>query len=162
MIDSLIAGLRANSCTVVGPLALDDARNAVLDRAHGLVAWNDDVPFAASGGVLTPHDATWRDRIAEVEVGVTGAWLAVAEPATMALAAAPGSPRATSLLPPAHVCVLRASDVVASLADALARVERLPSALTWIGGPSRTGDLEMIITLGVHGPRTLDVVLLDD
>jgi len=36
----------------------------------------------------------------------------------------------------------------------------LPSALTWIGGPSRTGDLEMITTLGVHGPRAVEVVLL--
>jgi len=161
MIDTLIAGLRANDCTVVGPLSPDDARNAVLDRAHGLVAWNDDVPLVPPEGVLTPHDPTWTDRIAEVDVGVTGAWLAVAEPATMALAAAPGSPRATSLLPPAHVCVLRASNVVESLADALAKVGQLPSALTWIGGPSRTGDLEMIITLGVHSPRTLDVILLN-
>jgi L-lactate dehydrogenase complex protein LldG len=36
----------------------------------------------------------------------------------------------------------------------------MPSALTWIGGPSRTGDLEMITTLGVHGPRAVEIVLI--
>ncbi|HWS46659.1 MAG TPA: LUD domain-containing protein, partial [Acidimicrobiia bacterium] len=69
------------------------------------------------------------------------------------------------LVPPAHVCVVRTADVVDTLADALARLAAtasdLPSALTFVGGPSRTGDLEMILTLGVHGPRTVDVVLVD-
>jgi len=162
MIDTLVAGLRANDCTVVGPLAFDNARAAVFARTRGLVAWNNDVPFRAPDGVLTPDNPGWTDRIAAVDVGITGARFAVAEPATIALAAAPGSPRATSLIPPAHVCVLRVGDVVASLADAIDRVHPLPSALTWIGGPSRTGDLEMIITLGVHGPRTVDVILLQD
>jgi L-lactate dehydrogenase complex protein LldG len=162
MIDALVAGLRANDCTVVGPLAFEGAREAVLARAVGLVAWNDDVPFPAPDGALTPDDPSWADRIAAIDVGVTGARLAVAEPATIALAAVPGSPRATSLIPPAHVCVLRTRAVVASLTDAIERVRPLPSALTWIGGPSRTGDLEMIITLGVHGPRTVDVVLVED
>ncbi len=51
---------------------------------------------------------------------------------------------------------------MATFADAIARVAAgpLPSALTWIGGPSRTGDLEMIQTLGVHGPAAVEVVLV--
>jgi L-lactate utilization protein LutC len=87
----------------------------------------------------------------------------VARPAAIGLAAAPGSPRGTSLVPPDHVCVLRVADLVDTLADAMQTLAagELPSALTWIGGPSRTGDLEMITTLGVHGPRTVEVVLLD-
>ena len=95
-------------------------------------------------------------------VDLTGAEIAVSDPATIGLVAAPGSPRATSLVPHTHLCVLRVADVVPTLADAFARVvERgMPSALTWIAGPSRTGDLEMILTLGVHGPRTVEVVLL--
>jgi L-lactate dehydrogenase complex protein LldG len=76
--------------------------------------------------------------------------------------AAPHVPRAISLLPPVHVCVLRASDVVPDLAGAIASFAgSLPSALTWIGGPSRTGDLEMITTLGVHGPTVVEVVIVD-
>ncbi len=95
-------------------------------------------------------------------VGVTGAHLAVARPAAIALAASVGSPRGTSLVPPDHICVLRTADVMETLADAMQAIAagELPSALSWIGGPSRTGDLEMITTLGVHGPRTVEVVLL--
>jgi L-lactate dehydrogenase complex protein LldG len=113
--------------------------------------------------LLAPDDRAWITRLPDAAVGITGSRLAVAEPAAIALAAAPGSPRGTSLLPPAHVCVVRVADVMPTLADAMAVIaaHELPSALTWIGGPSRTGDLEMITTLGVHGPRAVDVVLLD-
>ena len=65
-------------------------------------------------------------------------------------------------MPHTHLCVLRVADVVPTLADAFAQVaERgVPSAMSWISGPSRTGDLEMILTLGVHGPRAVEVVLI--
>jgi L-lactate dehydrogenase complex protein LldG len=166
MIDAFIAGLRANTCTVEGPMQADDARDAILRRANGLVACNDDVPIsgiAEALGALTPDDPAWAAQLSRVEVGVTGARLAIAEPSAIALASGPGAPRATSLVPPAHVCVLRVTDVVASLDAAFDRIttSELPSALTWISGPSRTGDLEMVLTLGVHGPRTVDVILLE-
>ncbi len=170
MIDLFVAGLEANACTVVGPLGVDTARDAVVERARGVVACNDDVPIpdlvtrlrGAGADVLTPDNPMWGERLASVAIGVTGSWCAVAEPAAIGIMAAPGSPRATSLVPPAHVCVVRVADVVASLEDAFARLAStpLPSALTWVGGPSRTGDLEMILTLGVHGPRTVDVILV--
>ena len=170
MIDALVAGLRANSCTVHGPVGVDEARALIVARASGLVACNADVPvpglvdalLAHGLEVLDPGDPSWSERLPDVSVGITGARLAVADPPAIALVAAPGSPRATSLLPPEHVCVLRAGDVVATLTDAMTGIAAgdLPSALTWIGGPSRTGDLEMLTTLGVHGPRAVEVVLL--
>ncbi|MDP9335141.1 MAG: LUD domain-containing protein [Actinomycetota bacterium] len=170
MIDALIAGLRANSCTVLGPMSTDDARAAIVARASGLVACNEDVPVPGIVDallrrgleVLTPGDPHWTERLADAAVGITGARLAVAQPPAIALAAAPGSPRATSLVPPEHVCVLRVSDVVAAFEDAMEGIAagELPSALSWIGGPSRTADLEMITTLGVHGPRAVEVVLV--
>jgi L-lactate dehydrogenase complex protein LldG len=168
MIATFVEGLRADDCTVLGPFDADAATRAVLARVDGVAACNADVPVpqlrAQLTGVLTPDDAAWRERLPSAAVGITGAHIAVADPATIALAAAPGSPRATSLVPPRHLCVVRVSDVVPSLADAMARLgaKAMPSALTWIGGPSRTGDLEMIITLGVHGPRAVDVILLDE
>jgi L-lactate dehydrogenase complex protein LldG len=162
--DALVAGLRANDCTVAGPMGAGAARAEVLRRATGAVAWNADVPLVAPEGVLRPDDAAWMTGLPDADSGVTGARLAVAEPAALVLAAAPGSPRATSLVPPVHVCVVRIADVVPTIEAALAvlAAEPLPSAVTWIGGPSRTGDLEMILTLGVHGPRAVHVVLLDD
>ena len=172
MIDALIAALRANTCTVSGPMSVDDARTVIVERvpAPKLVAVNADVPIpgivdallARGIEVLLPADATWADRLADTDIGITGARLAVAEPAAIAIVAAPGSPRATSLVPPEHVCVLRVADVLPTLADAMQVIAagEMPSALTWVGGPSRTGDLEMITTLGVHGPRAVEVVLL--
>jgi L-lactate utilization protein LutC len=170
MLDALIDGLRANSCTVRDPMSVDDARAAIVGRRSGLVACNGDIGVPGlvaalqAGGceVMTPDDPAWNERLAAAAVGITGSRLAVTDPAAIALEAAPGSPRATSLVPPEHVCVVRVATVVATLADAMAAVAAadLPSALTWIGGPSRTGDLEMINTLGVHGPRAVEVVFL--
>jgi L-lactate dehydrogenase complex protein LldG len=166
MIPAFVEGLRANDCEVTGPLAVEDARRLLVHYARGTVALNGDVPIAGLadefGDVLLPDAPDWRTRLPDADIGVTGARVAVVDPATIALAATPGSPRATSLIPPVHVCVVRVGDVVPTLGDALARLaaDDLPSALTWIGGPSRTGDLEMILTLGVHGPRRVEVVLI--
>ena len=127
-------------------MSTDDARATVVERAaaHLLVACNDDVPLPGivdglrerGVEVLTPGDTTWAKRLADAEVGITGARLAVAQPAAIALAAAPGAPRATSLVPPEHICVVRVVDVVPTLADAMVDVAagEMPSALTWIGG----------------------------
>ena len=69
-------------------------------------------------------------------------------------------PRSTSLLPRTHVAVVEHDDLVASLADALARVPSpAPSAVTFVTGPSRSADIEQILTLGVHGPAQVHVVL---
>ncbi len=113
--------------------------------------------------VLRADDAEWRGRLPDAVVGVTGAAVAVAEQGVVGLACGPGSPRGTSLLPPVHVCVVRASDVVATFGDGIRRVgeSTLPSALTWVGGPSRTGDLGMTLTLGVHGPGAVEIVVVD-
>jgi L-lactate dehydrogenase complex protein LldG len=159
VIDAFAERLRANACVVHGPVAREAARDIVIERAHAFgstAALNADTPIDGLGDALTLADARHAD------VGITGSCIAVAEPAAIGLAAAPGSPRATSLVPPAHIVVVPVDRLVPTLADAFARVsaEPLPSALTWIGGPSRTGDLEMILTLGVHGPRVVEVVLL--
>jgi L-lactate dehydrogenase complex protein LldG len=175
MIERFVDELHTNSCVVHGPMEAYVARGVIVDRARSAgatVACNDDVGIpallqglrAAAIDVLTPDDASWSARLTDAAVGITGARIAVADPAAIGLVAAPGSPRATSLVPHVHLCVVRVADVVPTLTDALARVvdDGMPSALTWIGGPSRTGDLEMILTLGVHGPRTVEVVLIDE
>ncbi|WP_431906483.1 LutC/YkgG family protein [Micromonospora carbonacea] len=98
-------------------------------------------------------------RIAAVDGVVTAAALAVAETGTIVLDGAPDQGRrVVTLLPDVHVCVLRADQVVATVPDALARLDpRRP--LTWISGPSATSDIELDRVEGVHGPRNLHVVL---
>lgn len=115
---------------------------------------------ALGARVLLPEDDDWGTGIAAAGVGVTGAVRAAAATGTVAVACGPGSPRTTSLLPRAHVCVLAVNDVMEDLSLALASLPSLPSGLVWISGPSRSADLGMQITLGVHGPAAFDVVLV--
>jgi L-lactate dehydrogenase complex protein LldG len=173
---TLVVGLRANSCDVSECAARDVAATVVervgVHARGGRVALSSvdalvvDIGIeaalrAAGCELLLASDPEWTADLPGVAVGVTGSFCAVAEPSTVGLAATPGVPRATSLVPPVHVCIVKASDIVPAFADAVERLATtvLPSAVTWIGGPSRTGDLEMVQTLGVHGPRTVDVVI---
>ena len=178
VLQRFLAAARDNRCTVHGPLAPPAAGTTIASVASeradgGEVAVGDDplldelaIPdlLSARGAtMLRPTDPTWSTRIARATVGLTSARLGVADTGSLLLGSSAGSPRATGLLPPAHVCILRTGAIVAEVADALEILARdpLPSAVTWIGGPSRTGDIEFRITFSVHGPKTVDVVLID-
>ena len=95
---------------------------------------------------------------------LTGATLAIAETGTLVLQGVPGQGRrAATLVPDVHLCVVRMRDVVATVPEAMARLEgtaRLPT--TFVSGPSATADIEMTRIKGVHGPRFLHVFLLAD
>jgi L-lactate dehydrogenase complex protein LldG len=174
MIERLVDALEANRCTVRRcdqAQVVSTVATALAERGAGLVAFADSADMQRHGvldgiverfDVLLPHDTRWRERLPEAAVGLTGADVAAAAEGALALAAAPGSPRAVSVVPPAHVCVLDAARVEADFATAVTRLARepLPSALTWVTGPSRTGDLEMQLTYGIHGPLTVDVVVV--
>ena len=98
-----------------------------------------------------------------VQAGVTGALLGIAESGSLLLVSSPDSPLTSSLLPDIHIAILHRSDLVASLPEALARPEVLAApAAVIITGPSRTGDIEMALTIGVHGPKELHIFLIED
>lgn len=102
----------------------------------------------------------------DADVGITSADYAIADTGTLVLRSGGERHRLTSLLPPVHVCLLNARRILGSMGDLLALFdergearERLPQALTFITGPSRTADVEQTLALGVHGPHELHVLL---
>jgi L-lactate utilization protein LutC len=100
---------------------------------------------------------------AVAELGVTSAVAAIATTGTLVQDSTIAGGRSASLLPPAHLCVLPASRIVASSADVLRGLgdgRDLPSNIVLITGPSRSGDIEQIMTLGVHGPLAVEIAVL--
>jgi L-lactate dehydrogenase complex protein LldG len=163
--------------------ALAKARSILTDAgAEQVLTWDEaQLPLAGvhaalrqsgleplSSGVLAAADRQARLLdLDAVPACLTGADAAVAESGSFALVNGPGRGRLASLLPPLHVALLPAARIVRSLPEAMDLLmshfgpalfgER--SNLVFVTGPSRTADIELSLTLGVHGPREVHVVV---
>jgi L-lactate dehydrogenase complex protein LldF len=97
-----------------------------------------------------------------LKAGITGALCAVAETGTLVIPSGKGQLLSASLLSEIHIAVIRSSQIVLSLEEALQRNEvRNASAVALVTGPSRTADIEMTLTIGVHGPRELHIFIVE-
>ena len=96
------------------------------------------------------------------DVGITSAQAAIAETGTLVLDSARERHRLVSLVPPVHIAIVDAATIYATLGETLSMLQNgkeLSPAVTFITGPSRTADIELTLTIGVHGPQELYVII---
>ncbi len=131
---------------------------SVLVPADLPAEWRPRIPFPIEDAGQSPHEL---DRIGGV---ITGCALAIAETGTIVLdGGARQGRRAISLVPDYCLCIVRADQVVGIVPEAIARLHDAVGEgrpITFISGPSATADIELSRVAGVHGPRTLEAVLL--
>jgi L-lactate dehydrogenase complex protein LldG len=156
-------------------------------QAHEIVTWHsaalgaDLAPALGARGLDVqqmpgpePVGPAERERLraaaARADLGLTGVDLAVAETGTLVLVSGSGRPRSTSLLPPCHIAVFDRTALVESLRQVGVFLEawhgdgRAPSggaSINFITGPSRTADIELTLTRGVHGPKEVHAIFVD-
>jgi len=151
--------------------SLDDVPRAVAEYLAGLnlpaeirvapdpkldaVPWDQRPTLTVTKGRARDPDA----------VSVTGAFAAVAETGTLMLVSGPEHPTTLNFMPDTHIVVLKRCEIVGTYEDAWDRLRAatngaIPRTVNFITGPSRTGDIEMRIELGAHGPRRLHILLI--
>jgi LUD domain len=151
-------------------LFVEWSADAIRDRLGKLaagkrvLAWNpDQLPYKCAAvlpGALL--GSAPRAEQARADVGVTGCHGAIAETGSLALISGPGCSRTVSLLPPVHIALVRRADLYASMGDFFtARADAMAQAAncTFVTGPSRTADIELSLTIGVHGPGKVVIIL---
>jgi L-lactate dehydrogenase complex protein LldG len=131
-----------------------------LNLARGLDGLGVDIRTVAS----LSADAN-RDAVFDADIGITGVHYLIAETGTVVMSAAPEEPRSLSLLPPVHIAVAHRSQIVPDLFDLFESGMEpisgaLPSCVSLITGPSKTGDIELRLVTGVHGPGTVHVIVM--
>ena len=175
--DDLVATFAAavahaeGTCHVVDREVPDDLLDRLVAELDGrpVVTSAEDVARAV-GARLAERGATvaeaTTERAAAAGLGVTGAAAAIAATGTVVLDSRAAAGRTASLLPAVHLCVVAVNTLVPTPADVLRRIssrsDALPPSLVFVTGPSRTGDIEQLLTLGAHGPTALHVVVVTD
>jgi L-lactate utilization protein LutC len=146
------------------------ARRVLLGGGTFLDSLRLGDPLQRAGVEVVPVQGlsaeTCREPFFAADIGIGGVDYLVAETGSVVVLARPEEPRSLSLLPPVHVAVAHRAQLVPDLFDLFPQVAgngatpRLPSCLTLITGPSKTGDIELRLVTGVHGPGDIHVVLV--
>lgn len=145
----------AGHCVITTDVA-DVLRQMIADLRAQRVAISD-APELAEFGVIPG-----REEIFDFDVGITKAQAAIAETGTLVLDSSCERNRLVSVVPPVHIAIVAASRIYATVADVLAILQNgkeVSPAITFITGPSRTADIELTLTIGVHGPQELYVII---
>ncbi|MSR57268.1 MAG: hypothetical protein EXS05_06320 [Planctomycetaceae bacterium] len=141
-------------------------RHPLLERLELEAVLRDNNVAVATWGELAqqPEQQRWPTAFA-AQLGITSVDWAVAETGTLALCARPDQGRVVSLLPPMSLAIVEPAQIVPDLFDLFERLEtgklELPSNITLVTGPSKTGDIELKLTTGVHGPGEVHLLVVE-
>ncbi len=152
--------------------AIDKLGDVLRDLGAKSVVANDEPPLSGADLPARWPDLTWhivgqtpgdlRAFCAQADAGVTGADEALAETGSIVVRSGPGRSRMASLLPPVHIALVSTARLTADLFTwTAARPWLLPANMTVISGPSKTGDIELTLAYGMHGPKRLIAILYD-
>ncbi|HEY3582535.1 MAG TPA: lactate utilization protein [Pyrinomonadaceae bacterium] len=152
-------------------LVNDFKRNLEAADGHCIIVHNEAElaealkPITEGKKVATSDAPPPTKDLFNFDVGITRAQAAIAETGTLVLDSSVEHNRLVSLVPPVHIAILEASRIYATLAEALAMLQsgdEVSPAITFITGPSRTADIELTLTVGVHGPQQLYVFIIEN
>jgi L-lactate dehydrogenase complex protein LldG len=140
---------------------------AQLALEHMFRSWGLEVAVWPSPGASEAAIRGFRDRCFEAGYGITGVDFALAETGSLILSSTTEGSQLASLAPPVHIALYRRSQVVASLEGVLeqasvAHLDHSGRSLVFVTGPSRTADIEQILIRGVHGPRHVHAILIEE
>lgn len=124
-------------------------------------SWEADLPLLV--GYTREVEQGKRDLFA-IDAGITSTKGGLADVGALVLWPDASEPRLMSLVPAVHIAVLQAADIHDSLAEAMRRdgwAQAMPTNALLISGPSKTADIELVLTFGVHGPKELIVLIID-
>ena len=168
-----IENAKKAACIVYQPATQEEAIQTLLeivDDDRKISSWElDQIPLHGLESALDKAGIAHVGEDALVQVGVTGVEAALAATGSLVLTSGHGRYRAASLLPPIHVAVVTCSQITTDLETWLAGqrakgLERMRQAsnIVIITGPSRTADIAMQLVMGMHGPREMHIILIDD
>jgi len=132
-------------------------------QGHGveIVAWSEPEALATGENEAVAYASGSAEPFFAADIGISGVDYLIAETGTVVMRSSPNQPRSISLLPPVHIALAERRQLVPDLFDLFEQLGTLPSCLTLITGPSKTGDIELRLVTGVHGPGTVHVLMLD-
>lgn len=174
----LVSSGHAAIDTILQMVQKKGARKALLSRGAFIDRLGLQERLESIGlEVITPDrlgPASCRDPFFAADIGISGVDYLIAETGSVVHLSKPTDPRSATLLPPIHIAVADKSQLLPDLFDLFdlfrrdpagepesGEVKSLPSGLTLITGPSKTGDIELKLVTGVHGPGEIHVIVVD-
>jgi L-lactate dehydrogenase complex protein LldG len=154
-----LAGREALAEALAELVRAEGVKKATLWSTPDLVAWGVEGSLRSLGVEIVSPQAD-KHLVAACELGVTGVDAALPETGTLVLTSSPERPRVVSLLPRVHLALLTPAALRADLHQAFAEVKQ-SDYMVLVTGPSRTADIELTLTLGVHGPKALYAWVLE-